>query len=375
MRVLIVARGYPTNKYKMNGIFEFDQAKALVEEGVEVIYAAIDVRSIRRWRKWGIEKRTIEGIKVYALNLPVGRVPKFILQKIRTYGLQCLYKMILREQGKPDVMHAHFSSIGFTASVLKEKYNVPFVLTEHLSALMKPTINKEVFAIANQAYINADSLITVSPELKDILLKKFNREAIYIPNIVDTNLFFYTPRSSDEVFRFISIGGLICRKRMDLTIEAFARAFPSAKKVTLTIFGEGPERVNLESIIQKYKIDDRVKLMGLQYRRDISKLLKISDCFVLSSQAETFGVVYIEALASGVPVIATKCGGPESFVNDRNGIFVPIDDFDALVDAMRNIYDNINKYDRALISKEARSLFSPASIANSLIDVYKDVIN
>ena len=52
MKVLIVARGYPTEKYKMNGIFEFDQAKALVQAGHKVIYAAVDVRSIRRWRKW-----------------------------------------------------------------------------------------------------------------------------------------------------------------------------------------------------------------------------------------------------------------------------------------------------------------------------------
>jgi len=54
MYVLFIARGYPTNKYKTYGIFEFDQAKALAKQGHKVVYAAIDLRSIRRWRKWDL---------------------------------------------------------------------------------------------------------------------------------------------------------------------------------------------------------------------------------------------------------------------------------------------------------------------------------
>lgn len=82
MNVLIIARGYPTNKYKMNGIFEFDQAKALVEAGHNVFYAAIDLRSLRRWRKWGIERKSIDGVNIYAINIPCGRIPKIVLRKI-----------------------------------------------------------------------------------------------------------------------------------------------------------------------------------------------------------------------------------------------------------------------------------------------------
>jgi hypothetical protein len=107
MRVLIVARGYPTKKYKMNGIFEFDQAKALVYSGVNVVYAAIDMRSIRRWRKWGIETKIVNGVKIYAINLPLGRIPKQLLRVISKFGLIYLYKKIINEQGKPDIIHAH----------------------------------------------------------------------------------------------------------------------------------------------------------------------------------------------------------------------------------------------------------------------------
>ena len=208
-------------------------------------------------------------------------------------------------------------------------------------------------------------------------MQKFNKEAIYIPNIVDTNLFTYSPLNSnqkDSMFRFVSIGTLIQRKRMDLTIEAFVRAFGQNKSVTLTIFGEGPERNKLESLIRKHEIGDRVILKGLQSREMISEYFKVSDCFVLPSQAETFGVVYIEALASGIPVIATKCGGPDSLINDGNGIIIPVDDREALVNAMKDMYKHINKYDKELISRKTTEQFSPKSVANSLTEVYKDLI-
>lgn len=375
MYILVISRGYPTEKYKMNGIFEFDQAKALAAVGHKVVYAAVDVRSIRRWRKWGIERKAIEGVRIYAINLPGGRIPKTILQKMSILGLNILYRTIVNEQGKPDIMHAHFAGIGYTASRLKKKTNIPLVITEHFSAIMQPKIDKRLFQTASQAYDSADVLITVSPALKDVIKKRFDKDAINIPNIVDTRLFTFIPQKDSKFFRFVSVGGLKESKRMDLAIKAFEGTFKDNENVTLTIFGEGPERANLESLIQKYNIGNRVKLMGLQSRECIFEYFKKSDCFVLASQTETFGVAYIEALASGLPVIATKCGGPESFVNDKNGILVPVDDIDALMNAMKYMYYNANRYNRELIAEEVRKQFSPSAIANRLTDLYKDLLS
>jgi glycosyltransferase involved in cell wall biosynthesis len=372
--IMIVARGYPSEKYKMNGIFEFDQAKALAQEGHKVVYAAVDVRSIRRWRKWGIEKKTIYGVELYAINIPGGRIPKIILKGMSVFGLSILYRKILKEKGKPDVMHAHFAGVGHTASKLKRKTGLPFVITEHTSSMMKPTIDQHLYKTANEAYASADALIAVSPGLREVIKGRFDKDAIYIPNIVDTKLFSYVPKSSDDIFRFISIGGLIVRKRMDLTIEAFAQAFGDNEKVTLTIFGEGPERGKLEDLIKKHKLAKRVNLMGLQSRKDIAKHLQTSDCFVLASQAETFGVVYTEALSAGVPVIATRCGGPEHFVNDGNGVFVHVDDLNALVKAMRYMYNNAQKYDRQAIANSTIEQFSASAVVSQLNQVYKKII-
>ena len=374
MYIMMISRGFPTNKYKMNGIFEFDQAKALAKAGCKVVFAAIDVRSIRRWRKWGLERHQIDGVNVYVINIPGGRLPKVILHKVTSIGLSILYKLILKELGKPDVLHAHFTDVGYVALTLKQQINVPLVITEHSSLINKPVIEKQLLSTATVVYEQADAVIAVSPALANGIKDKFNIKPLYVPNIVDTNIFTYAIRPSSSTFDFVSTGNLIYGKRMDLTIEAFYIAFRDFSDVTLTIFGEDDERAKIECIIKKYRLENRVKLMGMCSRGVIKEKLNNSDCFVLASRSETFGVAYIEALASGVPVIATKCGGPEVFVHEENGCMIPVDDLDELVSAMKYMYKSSIAFDREKISAEIKLKFSPECVSKKLLEVYKDVI-
>lgn len=373
MYALIISRGYPTNKYKLNGIFEFDQAKALAKAGCKVVFAAVDVRSIRRWRNWGLERHEADGVHVYVINIPCGRIPNVILHKVSSIGLNILYKRILKELGKPDVLHAHFCNIGYVASKLKQQINVPLVITEHLSSLIKPVIEKQLLNIAADAYRQADAVLAVSPALVDAIEKNFHIKAVYVPDIVDTDKFTYTPRGASTTFNFVSAGHLIYHKRMDLTIEAFDKAFHNFSHVTLTIFGEGNERPKLKKLIKEYGLAERVVLMGTCSRKVIAETLKDCDCFVLASRAETFGVVYIEALAVGVPVIATRCGGPEAFVHEGNGLLIPIDDVDELANGMKYMYQNSSAFDREKISAETMHKFSPERVAKKLVAVFGEV--
>lgn len=374
MYTLFITRGYPTEKYKTNGIFEFDQAKSLVEQGCKVVYAAIDLRSIRRWRNWGIEKRYIDGVYIYAINIPLGRVPKKMLRIFSILGLNILYKKIAKEQGKSEIIYAHFTQSAYSASKLKDKINIPLVITEHSSRINKENINEDLYRIAKIAYSKADSLISVSPSLASRIYKHFNKTSTYIPNIVDLNIFKYKNKERDSNFNFVSTGNLIDTKRIDLTIKAFYKAFKSNKNIKLIIFGQGPKRKMLEDLIDKYELNSQIKLMGLCSRQQIADQLIKSDCFVLASQSETFGVAYIEALAMGVPVIATKCGGPEAFVNKSNGVIIDVNNEKQLIEAMKYMYKNIDNYNRKGIAVETKEKFSSETVANRIIEVYEEVL-
>src|SRR5690606_4160000 len=130
-------------------------------------------------------------------------------------------------------------------------------------------------------------------------------DATVIPNIVDTTNFIYKDtKKKDKHFTFISTGRLIKSKRMDLLITSFTQAFKNNNKVKLFIYGDGPERTRLEELIYKSGLEEQIYLMGLVDRSQIAGKMSESDCFVLASQLETFGVAYIEALSMGLPVIA-----------------------------------------------------------------------
>lgn len=104
-------------------------------------------------------------------------------------------------------------------------------------------------------------------------------------------------------------------------------------------------------------------------------LMRHSNAFVLASRTETFGVVYIEALSQGLPVIATRCGGPESIVTSDNGLLVPIENIPELTKALLTLYENHAHYDPVRLRQDCLQQFGSRAIAQHLIDTFQKVLN
>lgn len=376
MYILIVSRGCPSKKYKMNGIFEFDQAKALAKAGNKVVYAAIDLRSLRRKRKWGFEEFEKDGVSVQAINLPCGRIPRFLMDKMRIIAFSKLYEHIEKKYGKPDIIHAHFIHFGYSTACLFDKSKIPLILTEHYSGMNQIEIDPYLLKLGSYTYPRMHKVISVGKHLAINLKEKFGLEEIIIPNIVDVSSFkFRDVSKQSNDFNFISTGSLTKNKRMDILIKSFYNAFEVDNNKKLYIYGEGSERSNLEKIIRNYRLENNVFLMGLVDRKEIANKMCECDCFVLVSELETFGVAYIEAMAMGLPVIATRCGGPEDFVNIKNGLLVSVDNIAEITNSLISIYQNINHYNKKIISDLTINEFGSQTITNKLSKLYTKILN
>ena len=374
MKIFIVSSGYPTKNYKGNGIFEFDQAKALASLGHEVNLLAVDLRSIRRKRHWGIEYLKKEGISITCINLPIGRIHSSIIDSIGKYALGYLFNKLVNEVGYPDIIHAHFTNMGYYSIDICKKNKIPLVVTEHSSLINQEVIRKKLALKASKLYSQADCVIAVSQSLSDNIKKKFEINASIVPNIVDVDTFKYSEKIDGNEFSIVSVANLVYPKRIDMLVKAFGHAFNGNDTVKLYIFGDGPERSRIQAIIDKNNLNSRVSLCGAQTRDVIASKLTESDFFVLASQTETFGVVYIEALSVGVPVIATKCGGPEDFIDGNNGYLIRVDDYEQLVDALRYMYENAKNYNREKISQNIREKFSPIVVGKKLEQIYLNML-
>lgn len=373
MNILIVSNGRPTKK-SISGIFEYDQAEALKESGHNVFIAEINLRSFRHKRNFGYINDFHRGIETYTYSFPIGRIPRLFRVYIMSYLLKKIIKKVLKKNIKIDIIHAHFTEFGYAAILTKRKFRIPIVFSEHFSMINKDKVGKQLRYIARRAYLAVDALIASSKSLSTRMINLSGRIPNLIELIVDSSLFKPSYNNKRVENSIISVGRLDKNKNTSMLIQAFD-IYMRSSKYNLIIFGDGVERKRLEEMIISKKLSNRVKLMGMQSRPSIAQAMKISDGFYVSgTKSENFGVAFIEALASGLPVVTTKCGGPEGFLDSSNSILVDVDDMEGLGNAMITMAKNIEKYNREEISRINCLRFSKENIVQKLEKVYNNVL-
>ena len=274
--------------------------------------------------------------------------------------MEKLYKEIIKKEGKVDIIHAQSSLWGgISASYIAKKYNIPLVITEHSSIKRGKYVRKSYYKRIVDSYKSADAIIAVGNGLKNEIEELTNRRDIkVIGNLVDLSLFDIRDiKDNKDEFIFFSLAFLEGEKGFDTLIKSFSRKFKN-KKARLIIGGDGTQREWLEGIAKSENIESQVTFVGALSREEVSKYMNKCDAFVLASRYETFGVVYIEALASGKPVIGTFNGGAEGIINENVGILTEIDNVDKLSDAMEYIEKNYKKYNKESLRKYCTQKFS-----------------
>ncbi len=372
--IFIISRGYPSISEPLNGIFELDQAKALINIGHKIVFVVLDFRSVRKFRRFGFFCSYIDNVQCFHISFPLGNleIPLFnlIARKITWLG-----SFFLKSRyGTPYVLHSHFFQISSLAVEIKKRLDVPLVITEHSSLINSNQIEKNIFDIANRAYTNCNLLITVSNSLSKKIMSNFKVDSIVLPNIVNSIIFCHKKKKKDDFkkneFVFVSVGTLDYNKGFDLLIKAFSLS-NFGYMVKLKIIGNGELMKELKSDVNILGLQNNVEFLGFMNREQIAKVYKDCDVFVLASRGETFGLVYVEALLAGIPIIATSCGGPEDFINETNGIITPINDVEKLSESLVFMYHNSRKYDSLSISVNAFNKFSPQVIAQKLSSLYQ----
>ena len=374
MKVLIVSRGVPTAKAPLNGIFEWDQALALKNAHVDVAYLALDFRKITEKRFWGVRRYVREGISVFELSLPTG-VYRRALGLLQFWCRQ-MYRLVEKHWGKPDVLHTHFYFMGAIAAKLPALTGVPMVHTEHSSKLNRSfsSISSLDKKLAQKAFAAASCITAVSTAYAEVLQRNFGIAPVVVPNMVDSTSPATIQPKRGLPFTWISVGRLIESKGFDTLLEAFAKTLKEDASQQLQIVGDGPYRGVLQTQIEQLNLTDKVKLLGAMPRNEVQQCLASAHAFVLLSQSETFGVSYIEALACGLPVVATHCGGPADFVGDANGCLVPVGDATKAAEAMCKIKAQYATYQPQQIAADVLQKYAPSSVAEQLITLYQSLL-
>ena len=381
MHIMVIPSWYSSPRNKVHGSFFKEQFKALARCGEKITVAYNEIWPITMFGKihenHGINFNIEDDLRTYRYK-DYNYFPKNPLMfKSFNKRMDKLYKEIVKKEGKVDIIHAHSAFWGgIAATFISQKYNIPLVITEHSSLkyakYTKESYKKYIF----EAYEKADFLIAVGNGLKNELQEYVNRPIEVVNNMVDLELFNIDQNindensKDDEEFKFFSCGFLEDGKGMDCLIKAFTKSF-KGKKVTLRIGADGSLKLALKKLIEELEMDEQIKLLGALLREEVSKEMKDCDVFVLASEHETFGVVYIEALASGKPVIGADNGGAEDIISEDNGIIAKKKNVEDLSKALIKIKDNYEIYDKYKIREKTIFSYSEKVLVEKLKGVYK----
>ncbi len=378
MHVMFVPSWYHNNRNPVHGSFFKEQAEAIQESGVKVTVAYNEIWPLTQLfkinEKIGINFSIEDKLRTYRYKnfnyLP--KNPKMF--SIFNRRLDRLYKEIVKKEGKVDLIHCQSSFwAGISAAYIAKKYDIPLIITEHSSLKTAIYIKDSYKPFIKKSYLDADVLIAVGNRLKKEISDFSGRSDIkVIHNLIPVERFKIS-KDTNDIFTFFSLAFLEGEKGMDVLIKAFAKYFKNTN-TKLIIGGDGSQREFLINLSKELQVEGQVEFLGALSREDVSKYMSKCNAFVLASKYETFGVVYIEALASGKPIIGTYNGGAEDIINKDNGLLVKVNDIDDLGNAMKYLNENVNSYDCEKIRSECIEKYSKKNIINEILKVYSDVI-
>lgn len=380
MNILIIPSWYPNEDEPLSGSFFKEQAIALASLGhrVVVLNASFqDRKHVRSSLNYKVRVLQYEKVIEYAYNVPalgVWRMPK-ICSRLFSHNISKLWKCV--ENKKFDIIHVHsYYPAGMAACDLSKKTNIPVVYTEHVSGVMFKNLPKEHERQLKNLALFSKRIISVSQNLKYAIGEyvNTNNEIKVIPNLIDPSLFKYKQNNKKDIYIYLTVGILDDNKRMDWIIKAFYELTRTNDNILLQIIGEGSQKNYLTSLVHELNIDEMVSFEGKCSRERVAQMMQDADCFVLDSKVETFGVVYIEAMACGLPIVIPKWNSSNIEILDNNYVLIEEDTIESLAEAMNKVYNQRNEFDSYLISQKCVEYYSGSNIARQITNVYNELL-
>jgi glycosyltransferase involved in cell wall biosynthesis len=351
MRVLFVTTSWPTEESPLDGVF--------VQEHARTAASFADVRVLHLRRAPG-------GLQRVGEDPPALRLGYRGLPRPFSYAAFLLGPLRLRSW-RPEIVHAN-SFLSVLAAVPLRR---PIVYSEHWTVFLPespyqlsgPMRRAAVFALNR-----ADIVLPVSADLRDELAKLAPSARMrVIPNVFDERVFH--PNEEEAEGGHLLTAGLLDdgRKGVDIVLQALAQA-PDTPG--LDIAGEGAKRTEYEALARRLGLEDRVTFHGRLTKPELAGLMRTARLFVLGSRYENNPCVILEALASGLPVVATRVGGVPELLDATNGVLVEPDDPEQLA---RGIGEALERqYDRAEIARRARERYGRDRVGAELAEVYAE---
>ena len=392
MRALFMTWWYPTSDQPGAGVFVREHALAAKSAGVDVAVLHLPDGHFRGRGLWRLEReRDAElshGIPTFRLTSRRIRVP--LSRKLSfwaSYGLHLAAVWVavlrLRRIGfKPDLIHAHVFNAGAVAIAVRRLVRLPVVISEHSSMFMKRTLEPGMEKRARYAFARAERVLPVSQALQ-ASIEAYAMPAKFevVSNAVDGAVFHASHgvglgRPDGVAKRLLFVGALepTEQKGFPTLVLALRRLTASHSDWVLDVVGDGARRVDYEAMIASPGLADRLTFLGYRTKPEIADLMRGSELFVFPSKGETQGVVLLEAMMCGLPIVSTTAGAIPEVVPTQAGLLVEPHDDAALAAAIERVLSGEARFDGEAIARTAADRYSSEVVGRKLREIYESVV-
>jgi teichuronic acid biosynthesis glycosyltransferase TuaC len=394
VNVLVVSRLYPRPNDPVLGIFVEEEVRELSGQcRIRVVSPVPWFPPLERFPRWYAYSQFpqreiragVEVLRPRALLLP--RNLLFPLMGLSFYlTLRSALRRLLQEL-PIDLIHAHTAyPDGFAAALLGRATDLPVVISLHGGDV---NLYFRRFSGRKQglwAITHANRVIASSRSLQHTVVDKYGADPgriAVVPSGVDTGKFRPLARQKAESSlslapqapRLLYVGAITRSKGIHHLLRAFARLDRAViDPPRLLLVGNGDYAGPARLLAEKLGVGERVTFVGQRPNDEIPLWINACDLLVLPSLSEGFGVVLVEALACGKPVVATACGGPEDIVTPEVGILVPPGDESSLAEALTVALNDGHRFNAESIRRYAQDNFAYERVGARILNLYREVL-
>lgn len=296
-----------------------------------------------------------------------------------------LFERYIKLKGTPNIIHVHTCMwAGYVAYLIKKKYNVPYVITEHYSIFSnKSEYSRNSFKnwhipYLTKAYSNTNYILPVSQQIVK-KIEEFSMGKIPIKvlsNIIDTSFFHLNDKKylPSDKFIFFTANSYNPAKAYDILLKAFDLVVKQYPGIELRIAGDRFADSSFQKLLTQTVYKEKIYFCGLLSPEEVRTELWNADSFVLASRAESQSIATLEALSVGLPVVCTEVV-PEEMITSETGYRVEVDNPDVLADAMCQMIRERKNFDSKKISQHAQSIVNPENFVEQTKMVYEYILN
>lgn len=379
LKILFITSWYPTEENPVNGVFVREHAKA-VSLYNDVVILHLDGYSQKVKGLYGFQEKEIEGLPTIRLNYR--RFPIPFIKQCAYFNYICTailgFRKIVKSGFKPDIIHANMHTCGVPAVIIGTIFKIPVVISEHYSGFPRKLLSCWEIKKAKFAFERARYILPVSKSLqKAIESYRIKAKFDVLPNVVDTNIFYHdsTVEKKVEIKQILLVALLTPIKGLEYLLPAIKELKNKRQDFLLNIIGDGPNREEFEQLANDLSISDKVIFHGIKTKGEIANFMRKSNFFILPSLWENLPCVLLEAMACGLPIIASNVGGIPEIITNEIGILTEPKNIASLVSAINKMLDECQRYQSAKIADYAVKDFSYHPVALRINTIYQKSIN